>query len=394
MEENLFCTASDARNFRKKLRAWYAHHKRELPWRATCDPYRIWLSEIMLQQTTVATVMPYFERFLNRFPNVTSLANANESDVLRLWEGLGYYSRARNIFKTACIISEQYNGEFPQDLDELQMLPGIGRYTAGAIFSFAYNRPAPIVEANTQRLYARLAGYADDLTKSSGKKRLWAVAEELLPKRQPGTFNQALMELGSQVCTPTEPACNRCPVSDYCIAIQTDKQHEIPRPKKKPEITAVTHLCIAIEKGKKFLLHQYQETERWAGLWDFPRWEMNATEVNLFEQELAVLSQSSKKGNSLFDQRELHDEIFSWIENEVHNRYKLQINLTHPITTINHAVTRYKIRLIALQAKHVSGKVGTGLRNCQWVSPKQFNQYPLSTTARKMAGMIQQAKKY
>ena len=394
MEENLFRDTADAQGFRKKLRAWYARHKRELPWRGTCDPYRIWLSEIMLQQTTVATVMPYFERFLNRFPDVTSLANANESEVLRLWEGLGYYSRARNIFKTACIISEQYNGEFPQDLDELQMLPGIGRYTAGAIFSFAYNRPAPIVEANTQRLYARLAGYAEYLTKSAGQKLLWRVAEELLPKRQPGTFNQALMELGSQICTPVDPACHRCPVSDYCLANQTGKQHEIPRPKKKPEITAVTYLCIAIEKGKKFLLHQYRETERWAGLWDFPRWEIKASEVRLFEQELAVLSQSKQKEKTLFDQGELHEEFFSWIENEVCQRYNIQINLTHPMTTINHAVTRYKIRLIGLHANHLSGRVGAGLHNCKWVNPKQFDQYPLSTTARKMAGMIEQARKH
>ena len=393
MEENLFCTTADAREFRKKLRAWYARHKRELPWRATCDPYRIWLSEIMLQQTTVATVMPYFERFLNRFPDVTSLANANESEVLRLWEGLGYYSRARNIFKTASIISQQYNGEFPQNLDELQLLPGIGRYTAGAIFSFAYNRPAPIVEANTQRLYARVAGYAGELTNSAGQKILWAVAEELLPKRQPGSFNQALMELGSQVCTPVDPACQHCPVSDYCIANQKGKQHKIPRPKKKPIITEVTHLCVAVEKRKRFLLHQYQESERWAGLWDFPRWEIESSDAELFEQQLAMLSQTDLKENSLFEQRELHDEIFSWIENDVWQRYKFQINLTAPIATIKHAVTRYKIRLICMRAKHLSGQVGAGLHNCKWVGPSQFDQYPLSTTARKMAATIQQTKK-
>ncbi len=239
---------------------------------------------------------------------------------------------------------------------------------------------------------ARLTGYAEDLTKSAGKKLLWKVAEELLPNRQPGTFNQALMELGSQVCTPTEPACNRCPVSDYCIANQKGKQHEIPRPKKKPEVTELTHLCLAVEKGKKFLLHQYRETERWAGLWDFPRWEMKTVEVNLFEQELEALSQSKQKGKTLFNQRELHGDIFSWMESEVRQRYKMQLKITSPIATIHHAVTRYKIRLIGLHAQHLSGKVGTGLHNSKWVSPAQFTQYPLSTTARKIAGMIEQEK--
>ncbi len=391
MEEDLFRSPADAREFRKKLRGWYARNKRELPWRATRDPYRIWLSEIMLQQTTVATVTPYFERFLDRFPDVTSLAKASESDVLRLWEGLGYYSRARNIFKTATIILEQYNGEFPQQLDELQMLPGIGRYTAGAIVSFAYNRPAPIVEANTQRLYARLAGYAGDLTKSAGKKLLWNVAEELLPSRQAGSFNQALMELGSQICTPAEPACQRCPVSGYCVANRTNRQHEIPQPKKKPEISSVTHICVAVEKGKKFLLHQYRETERWAGLWDFPRWEMGASEVDLFERELGALSRSGQKNNGLFKQREVHDEIFSWVENEVSRRYGFQIDLTDVMTIINHAVTRYKIRLICLRGKYRCGTVGAGLHNCKWVGPDRFARYPLSTTARKAACVIQQA---
>ncbi|MBL4886184.1 MAG: A/G-specific adenine glycosylase [Planctomycetaceae bacterium] len=389
MKNSLLTSAEALQQFRTKLRRWYAKHKRELPWRITRNPYDIWLSEIMLQQTTVATVIPYYRRFLEHFPTVTNLAQAEESEVLKLWEGLGYYSRARNIHKTATIISSQYRGIFPQQSDQLQALPGIGRYTAGAIISFAFNKPAPIVEANTQRLYSRLGGYDQELANAAGQRFLWSTAEKLLPIREPGSFNQAVMELGSQVCTPVDPDCDRCPVSVFCSAYQTNRQHEIPRPKRKPKITDVTHLCIAVEKKRKFLLHQYPEGERWAGLWDFPRWELDEKTVVSSKKYLEMLSRKYPPGNSLFDQRDLFKAPFAWVENEVESQYQFEINLTHQITTIQHSVTRYRIRLICLQGKHLSGRVGKGLHNSCWVSAKQLDQYPLSTTARKMAKLIQ-----
>jgi A/G-specific adenine glycosylase len=191
---------------RRKLKTWYAGSARDLPWRATQDAYRIWISEIMLQQTTVAAVVPYYERFFEAFPTLETLANAEERQVLKLWEGLGYYSRARNLWKAARQLWEHSEGQFPSTVSELQELPGIGRYTAGAIVSFAFNRKAPILEANTVRLYSRLIGYESDPRSAEGQRILWRFAEQILPQCDPGRTNQALMELGARICAPSEPS--------------------------------------------------------------------------------------------------------------------------------------------------------------------------------------------
>ncbi len=184
----------------------------------------------MLQQTTVAAVVPYFERFLSRFPTVAQLAAAPEEEVLRLWEGLGYYSRARNIHRTARRLIEEFGGQFPREVDVLMTLPGIGRYTAGAIASFAFDQPAPIVEANTLRLYCRLMGYDEDPRATEGQRLLWSLAGQLVPQRSPGRFNQALMELGATLCRPADPDCQVCPLQSWCVATRQGTQGEIPRP--------------------------------------------------------------------------------------------------------------------------------------------------------------------
>lgn len=215
---------------RVALRRWHVGNGRDLPWRNCRDPYKVWISEIMLQQTTVAAVKPYFERFLKRFPNIAALAAADEADVLRLWEGLGYYSRARNLRKGAQAIVAN-GGVFPDSVEELLPLPGIGRYTAGAIVSFAFDRPAPILEANTLRLYCRLLGFRDDPRSAAGQRVLWSFAEQLVPTKSPGEFNQALMDLGATVCTPTEPHCDECPVASYCRALAEQAQSKIPAAK-------------------------------------------------------------------------------------------------------------------------------------------------------------------
>src|SRR5262245_6448070 len=182
----------DRRSFRRKLLAWYAKHARDLPWRRSRDPYRVWVSEVMLQQTTVAAVKPYFERFLVAYPTVDDLASADEQQVLRLWEGLGYYRRARGLHAAAKQLVAEHRGEFPRDVPGLMALPGIGRYTAGAIASIAFSVPAPILEANTIRLLSRIVGYRDNPAKSAGQRLLWQTAEKLLPRRDVARFNQAL----------------------------------------------------------------------------------------------------------------------------------------------------------------------------------------------------------
>src|SRR5579872_810155 len=222
------CKAETLTRLRRALRAWYSRHARPLPWRKTADPYVIWISEIMLQQTTVAAVVPYFDRFVKRFPTLESLASAAEKEVLRRWEGLGYYSRARNLHRAARILVRERGGRFPNDVAELLTLPGIGRYTAGAIASFAFDKQAPILEANTLRLYCRLLDFGGDPRSAAGQKLLWGFAGQIVPRRHPGTFNQSLMELGATVCTVDEPRCSVCPVRGYCAAFSRGRQTQIP----------------------------------------------------------------------------------------------------------------------------------------------------------------------
>ena len=203
------------RSFRRRLRAWYAAHARDLPWRKSRDPYAVWVSEIMLQQTKVCSVKPYFERFLAAFPDVETLAGADERDVLRLWEGLGYYRRARQMHQAAKIMLREHGGSVPRDPQALRRLPGIGRYTAGAVLSIAFDARQPILEANTTRLWSRLLAFRGDPTAAAGGRLLWAMAAAVLPQQAVGAFNQALMELGSEVCLsrPKIPRCDRCPVA-------------------------------------------------------------------------------------------------------------------------------------------------------------------------------------
>ena len=232
--------------FRRNVRTWYRRHARDLPWRSQTDPYAIWVSEIMLQQTQVATVIPYFQRFLADLPNIAALASADEATVLRLWEGLGYYRRARQMQAAARQIVDQHNAKFPIEFDAILALPGIGRYTAGAIASFAYDQRRPIVEANTQRLFARLLNEQRTLTASATQQVLWEFAEAILPRKNVGQFNQALMELGGQVCKPKNPDCSTCPVSQLCEARRAGTVDRVPRPKPKKEFEQREHALVCI----------------------------------------------------------------------------------------------------------------------------------------------------
>ncbi|MCS7300931.1 MAG: A/G-specific adenine glycosylase, partial [Fimbriimonadales bacterium] len=204
---------------RRALLRWFEAHKRPTPWRDNPDPYRVWVSEVMLQQTQTATVIPYFERFIARFPDVQALADAPLEEVLRYWEGLGYYARARNLHKAARMIV-QNGGRLPATADRLRELPGIGAYTAGAIASIAFGQPTPVVDGNVIRVLARLLWLKGDLKAAPAQKQLWRISEQLIDPQRPGDFNQAIMELGSTVCTPTQPRCSECPVSHLCAAYQ------------------------------------------------------------------------------------------------------------------------------------------------------------------------------
>lgn len=361
--------------FRRQLKAWYSKRARDLPWRKTGDAYRIWISEIMLQQTTVTTVVPYFERFINRFPTIHELAAAEQDEVLRHWEGLGYYSRARNIHKTAGLLVEQTDGEFPRTVEGLTALPGIGRYTAGAILSFAFDLPGAIVEANTLRLYSRLLCLEDDPRATRGQRALWGFAEHLLPRKDIGAFNQALMDLGAMVCTPTEPKCDECPVLSACRALASGRQHDVPLAAKKPEITDVIEVSVAICNDDRFLLRRNPEGQRWAGLWDFVRFPLGDAE--------GLVPIDGLKSRSAIPAK-----LVAHVEQSVEQFTGANASVDRFMKELRHSVTRYRIQLLCFLAS-VAEPLPESTDDLLWVSSSELDDFPLSTTGRKFAVLLQ-----
>ncbi|MEX2185480.1 MAG: A/G-specific adenine glycosylase [Pirellulales bacterium] len=356
----------------RRLLAWYRRWARPLPWRADRDPYRVWVSEIMLQQTQVATVEAYFRRFMTAFPTVRDLAAAEESDVLRLWEGLGYYRRARQLHLAAQRIVADHDGRFPDDANAVRSLPGIGRYTAGAILSIAFDQREPILEANTVRLLSRLIALRKNPHDAAGQKLLWQVAAAILPRTSPGEFNQALMELGSQICSPREPACDVCPLRTLCPTFATGLQAEIPAPKTKPRIESVRQAAVVVRRAdRRVLLVQHGEGQRWAGLWDFPR-----------------ITLGDEQGDSL--RRRIADAI--------RDEFAITVQLGEHLATLRHSVTRFRITLECYAAEHATnggGKGTNGLgdelaapRATKWCSPAGITRLPLNTTGRKISRLL------
>jgi A/G-specific adenine glycosylase len=271
--------------FRAALIAWYRLDGRILPWRTTADPYRILVSEMMLQQTQVVTVLRYYDRWFQLFPTVQSLARADESDVLHAWQGLGYYSRARHLHQCARWVVEHCGGELPCDVKSLLQLPGIGRYTAGAVASFAFNLPAPILDANVTRVLARLINLEIPIDREPGKSALWELAERLVAGPEPGTFNSALMELGALICTPRAPACERCPVKTYCRA---SYPQNIPLKSTRAEVVRRQENYRWIRRGDDVLLRKCVGP-RWKGMWTLPLAdEIENDEVPVFEMRHSV----------------------------------------------------------------------------------------------------------
>ena len=242
-------------SFQNRLLGWFGKHRRDLPWRSSRDPYRVWLAEVMLQQTRIAAVIPYYDRFLSHFPSVESLARAGEDQVLGLWSGLGYYSRARNLHRAAKAVVARHNGQFPHDLEAALQLPGIGRYTAAAVLSIAYNVPFAALDANVVRVLARIGATRGDLRAPRARRQLAKAAGTLLARRSPGDWNQALMELGETICTPKNPRCNACPVARWCRAYAQKLTDEIPAPGgKRTPVTiriAAAILCDPREKWEQ-----------------------------------------------------------------------------------------------------------------------------------------------
>jgi A/G-specific adenine glycosylase len=341
----------------KKLLTWFDRHRRDLPWRADRDPYRIWVSEVMLQQTTVAAVVPYFERFLSAFPTVHSLAAADEQQVLKLWEGLGYYRRARHLHAAARRIAETASGQLPNDPALWAELPGVGRYILGAVLSQAFDRRLPIVEANSRRVLTRLLGYRSDPRSGDGQKWIWSAAESLLPLKRAGDFNQALMELGALVCRNDSPSCGRCPLASHCLANRDGLQGAIPSIAARKPIVEVGEVAVAIRDGDKLLLgRRPPDAARWQNMWELPH--------GVRGQHEGVRSAARRMAKELTG---------------------LNVSIGRQIAVIRHGVTRYSITMTCFEATRQSGRRRSPFfTELRWVAPSNWHEYPVSTPQRKL----------
>lgn len=275
------------KTFQETFLTWYHKEKRNLPWRATNDPYAIWISEIMLQQTRVETVIGYFYRFMEQFPTIQDLAAAEEQKLLKVWEGLGYYSRARNLKAAAQQIVAEFDGEMPQSIEEIRSLKGIGPYTSGAIGSIAFGLPEPAIDGNVMRVVSRLFCIEADIAKASSRRPFDEAMRTIISPDEPGEFNQALMDLGSRICTPTTPKCEECPISQYCLAYAENRQTDFPVKSKKAKPKDVYYIAGAIEDQGSFLLVQRPETGLLASMWHFPLVEVTKEQYEALQRTWA-----------------------------------------------------------------------------------------------------------
>jgi A/G-specific adenine glycosylase len=347
------------------LVAWFEANRESLPWRANRTPYTVWISEIMLQQTQVATVAPYFERFLARFPDARTLAEAPLDDVLKLWEGLGYYSRARNLHRAARVLVEEHGGELPSDPDALRRLPGIGPYTANAIASLAFGVDVPVLDGNVMRVLTRLHDISDDIRLPETRQALWRIAGELVPAGHAAAWNEGLMELGRRVCTPKAPRCEECPLAADCRARAKGIQTERPvRSKKARPPHHVVTAAVILRGDGDVLITRRPHDKMLGGLWEFPGGKCVAGETL---QECL--------------QREIREEL------------GVEIAVGGQLARIKHAYTHFRITLYAFMCTLVAGEPQTlGCADFAWVALDALDRYAFPTTDRKIIAALMDAR--
>ncbi|MBF2049684.1 MAG: A/G-specific adenine glycosylase [Elainella sp. C42_A2020_010] len=347
---------------RQLLLCWYAVHGRSLPWRQTKDPYAIWVSEIMLQQTQVKTVIPYYERWLAQFPTIAALAAANQQQVLKAWQGLGYYARARNLHQAAQQLMQQ-GGQFPTSLEAVLTLPGIGRTTAGGILSAAFNQPTPILDGNVKRVLARLL--ALEIPPNRATSLLWQASELLLDLDNPRDFNQALMDLGATLCTPKQPACLLCPWNQYCHAYRTNMQNELPVSETR---TAIPHKQIGVaviwNGQSQILIDRRRQDGLLGGLWEFPGGKLEANET-----------------------------IQACIRREILEELGIEIEVGDHLITIDHAYSHFHVTLNVYHCRHVSGEPQPlECDEVRWVDLDELDQFPFPKANVTIIEALQQFK--
>ncbi len=336
------------------LLTWYHQSGRNLPWRGNVSPYAVWISEIMLQQTRVETVIPYFEKWMQIFPTVQDLADASEQDVLNAWEGLGYYSRARNLHKAARIVVAEHNGQLPRDLKALRALPGIGRYTVGAIASIAFGMDEPTLDGNLRRVFARLFDVNEYADSPDGEKTLWRLASKHLPDGQAGDYNQALMDLGALICLPKNPRCLLCPLMNDCLSQKNGTQDRRPVLKPKKETPRFVHAAGVIIKDGEVLLAQRPRDGLLGGMWEFPNGRVEGKPADELESILIL-------------------------------GYKLKVRRDKSLGVVKHAYTHFKVTQHIFYCKLISM---SNNGNMKWVNLKELDNYPMGRIDRQIAGML------
>ena len=350
--------------FRKNLLAWFEAHRRQLPWRETEDPYCIWVSEVMLQQTQVKKVQEYYQRFVSRFPDVESLADATLQDLLKTWEGLGYYARARNLHKAAQVVVRDLAGEIPADYAAFRKLPGVGEYIAAAVQSIAFNRPYAVVDGNVKRVLARLFLIDVPINQSASTKIFQEKADLLLDHNVPGIFNQAMMELGATVCRPQSPTCIVCPVNAVCCAFQTVRQEEFPVRQKSKPLPEYHMIAGVIHKDDMILITQRKPEGLLGGLWVFPSGKTQAEET----AEQACVRAIREETNLLVEPIEY-------------------------LTRVRHAYTHFKIVMDVFHCDYRSGEVVLNEAvDYRWITADQIDRFPFPRSNHKFIPLLTQGK--
>jgi len=351
--------AARIEQMRALLLAWFDRHRRELPWRGIDDPYLTWVSEIMLQQTQVERVIPYFERFIARFPTVHDLAAAPIDEVLTLWEGLGYYSRARNLHAAARVVVERHGGRFPDTLTEALALPGIGEYTAGAILSIACGLPLPAIDANAARVLARVTCVRGRTDEAQFRRRVREIAEQAVPEERPGEFNQALMELGALICIAGRPGCLICPLAGVCEARLGGLQEEIPPPTSRPT-REVAEAAAVVRDGPLVLVAQRPEDGHWAGLWEFP-------------------------GHELAD----GDDARVALTDDLRQRLGIEIEVGEMLTEFPYGIMNRRVRLQVYECEPVTGEARPSWHAAvRWLPPEALAELAMPSPHRTIAGLL------
>lgn len=345
----------DKNAFQVALISWFKAEMRDLPWRKDKDPYKVWVSEVMLQQTRVDTVIPYFNRFIEKYPDVESLAKADEQELLKMWEGLGYYSRVKNLHSAVKEVQERYGGVIPDDEKKFRELKGVGPYTAGAVLSIAYNKPVPAVDGNVMRVISRIFNLTDDISKTATRRKIEKVVSEIISVKDPSSFNQGMMELGALVCTPRNPSCLLCPVREYCRAFHAGTERDLPVKTKQKKGKKIDYIAVVLkDQTGKILIRKRPDEGLLASLWEFP----------------------------MIEAEKLSKNVLPALEKQFFNKYGAEIRIDKPLCMVEHVFSHLSWRIQAYQGTY-TGEIEENSR-LKAVPTEKVETYPFPVPFQKI----------